>query len=118
MRTGVSTAWVVLSLVIGLKAAPTLHCGGALGTQFNLEPPANAVPQQLEAVDFIPNGVALNEDLVVGGAFDSRGVTFAAANASTPHWDASVGGYYVRRSSAPGCWLPARLAISASIARM
>jgi hypothetical protein len=103
VRTGVSTAWVVLSLVIGLEAAPTLHCGAALGTQFNLEPATNAVPQQLEAVDFIPNGVALNEDLVVGGAFDSRGVTFAGANATTPHWDASVGGYYVRRSSAAGC---------------
>jgi hypothetical protein len=103
VRTGVSTAWLVLSLAIGLHATPTLHCGAALGTQFNLEPVANAVPQQLEAVDFIPNGVALNEDLVVGGAFDSRGVTFAAANATTPHWDASVGGYYVRRSSAAGC---------------
>ena len=103
MRAGLWTAWVVLSLGIGLHANPTLQCAADLGTQFNLEPAANAVPQQLEVVDFIPNGVALNEDLVVGGAFDSRGVTFAPAKATTPHWDASVGGYYVRRSSAAGC---------------
>jgi len=103
VRTVISTAWIVLSLAIGLDATPILHCGAGLGTQFNLEPAVNAVPQQLEAVDFIPNGVALNEDLVVGGAFDSRGITFAAANATTPNWDASVGGYYVRRSSAAGC---------------
>jgi len=103
VRTVISTAWIVLSLAIGLDAAPTVHCGAGLGTQFNLEPAPNAVPQQLEAVDFIPNRVALNEDLVVGSAFDSRGVTFAAANATTPNWDASVGGYYVRRSSAAGC---------------
>jgi hypothetical protein len=103
VRAGVCAAWVVLSLGMRLHATPTLHCGAALGTQFNLEPPANAVPQQLEAVDFIPNRIALNEDLVVAGAFDSRGVTFAPANATTPHWDGSVGGYYVRRSAAEGC---------------
>jgi hypothetical protein len=103
MRTGVRTAWVVLSLGIGLHATSILHCGAARGERFNLEPATNAVPQQLEAVDFIPNRVALNQDLVVGGAFDSRGVTFATANATTPHWDASVGGYYVRRSSEAGC---------------
>ncbi len=103
VRAGICAAWVVLSLGIRLQATPTLQCGAALGTKFNLEPPAKAVPQQLEAVDFIPNRVALNEDLVVGGAFDARGVTFATANATTPHWDGSVGGYYVRRSSAAGC---------------
>ncbi|HXW89681.1 MAG TPA: sialidase family protein [Terriglobales bacterium] len=103
VRVGVCTAWVVFSLGMRLDATPILGCGAALGTKFNLEPAANAVPQQLEAVDFIPNRVALHEDLVVGGAFDSRGVTFAPAGATTPHWDASVGGYYVRRSSTAGC---------------
>src|ERR1017187_5154506 len=47
-------------------------CGAAFGARFNLEPNTHAVPQQLEAVDFIPNRIGLNEDLVVGGSYDFR----------------------------------------------
>jgi hypothetical protein len=94
---------LVFSLALSLSAATTLNCGTPFGTKFNLEPAANAVPQQFESVDFIPNRVALNEDLVVGGANDSRGVSFAAATATSAHWDGSLGGYYVRRSSKAGC---------------
>jgi len=103
LAAGIRAVLVLLALGVSLHAAPTVNCGAALGTQFNLEPAVNAVPQELEAVDFIPNRVALNEDLVVGGAYDSRGVQFAAAGVVSPHWDGSVSGYYVRRSSATGC---------------
>jgi len=53
--------------------------------RFNLEPRANAVPQNTESVDFLLNGIAAGEDLVVGAANDNR---------------SSIGGfdaYYVHR---------------------
>jgi hypothetical protein len=55
------------------------------GTRFNLEPRANALPQNTESVDFLPNRVSPGVDLVVGAANDQR---------------ASIGGYdayYVHR---------------------
>src|ERR1700680_4543619 len=96
--TGILTIFAVMALGTGLYAAPVVECGAAFGTKFNLEPAANAVPQQQENVDFIPNRIGLNEDLVVAGAFDARG--FATANAT---WDGSLSGYYVHRSTTPNC---------------
>jgi hypothetical protein len=55
------------------------------GTRFNLEPRTNALPQNTESVDFLPNRVGPGVDLVVGAANDQR---------------ASLGGfdaYYVHR---------------------
>src|SRR5579863_1497489 len=103
LDAGIRTVLVVLALGLSLHAAPTLNCGAALGTQFNLEPATNAVPQQFEAVDFLPNRIALNQDLIVAGAFDSRGVQFSSGNSSSPQWDGSVSGYYVRRAPGANC---------------
>jgi hypothetical protein len=55
------------------------------GTRFNLEPRTNAIPQNTESVDFLPNRVSSGVDLVVGTANDQR---------------ATIGGfdaYYVHR---------------------
>lgn len=103
LRTGTCTSLFVILMALGLHAAPTLNCGASLGTKFNLEPSSNAVPQQLESVDFIPNRIALNQDLVVAGAYDSRGVPFAPVTAVSSHWDGSVSGYYVHRTPTTGC---------------
>ena len=70
---GILTILTVLCLGTELRAAPSLICGAAFGTNFNLEPNTRAVPQQLESVDFIPNRVGIGLDLVVGGAYDFRG---------------------------------------------
>jgi hypothetical protein len=45
---------------------------GANGTVFNLEPAADAAPQNNSSVDFLYNGVAAGADLVVAGANDLR----------------------------------------------
>ena len=42
-----------------------MPCNGATGARFNLEPRANALPQQSEAADFLLNGVGAGEDLIV-----------------------------------------------------
>jgi hypothetical protein len=55
------------------------------GTRFNLEPRANALPQNTESVDFLPDRVGSGVDLVVGAANDQR--------ASLSGYDA----YYVHR---------------------
>ncbi|HET9409567.1 MAG TPA: hypothetical protein VFO39_20165 [Candidatus Sulfotelmatobacter sp.] len=102
LGTTILTACVTLGLSVSLHAAATVHCGATLGTRFNLEPAASAVPQEMESLDFIPNRVALNEDLVVAGAFDSRGTTFAQPSTRT-NWDGSVSGYYVRRAATTSC---------------
>jgi hypothetical protein len=94
---GIGTVLMSLTFAISLHATTGVKCGAALGTKFNLELAANAVPQELEAVDFIPNGVGLNEDLVVAGAYDIRGITTGA------NWDGSVSGYYVSRSTTSNC---------------
>jgi hypothetical protein len=96
--TVILTMFAVLTLGTVLYAAPVVECGAAFGTQFNLEPAANAVPQQQENVDFIPNRVGVDEDLVVAGAFDARGFVTASAT-----WDGSLSGYYVHRSKIPDC---------------
>jgi hypothetical protein len=115
-RTGICSLLFLLALGIQLHASPTLNCGAALGTKFNLEPAANAVPQQYETVDFIPNRISTNLDLVVAGAFDSRGTSMAPPPAGlarrqslavhrpgSAQWDGSLSGYYVGQASAAGC---------------
>ena len=47
-------------------------CGAASGTRFNLEPASMAVPQNEPPVDFILNGVALGDDLIVQHGNDRR----------------------------------------------
>src|ERR1022692_3241854 len=42
------------------------------GTSFNLEPRTNALPQNTESVDFLPNRVGPGVDLVVGAGNDQR----------------------------------------------
>jgi hypothetical protein len=98
LSTAILTMFAVLALRSGLYAAPTVECGAKVATQFNLEPASNAVPQQLENVDFIPNRVALNRDLVVAGASDARGLAPGG-----PKWDGSLSGYYVHRSTSLDC---------------
>jgi len=97
------TILAVLGLGAELHAAPTTMCGAAFGAQFNLEPVTNAVPQQLQAVDFIPNRIGLNLDLVVGGAYDFRGAGLGSPAPKGVVWDGSVSGYYVRRSTTNDC---------------
>ena len=101
-RIGILAIITLLGVGSELRAA-TVACGMAFGTQFNLEPNMHSVPQQLEAVDFIPNGVGLNEDLVVGGAYDFRGAGLGSPAPKGVVWDGSVSGYYVHRSTAKDC---------------
>ena len=73
-------------------------CNGPVGARFNLEPRANAVPQNQATADFLLNRVGPNADLVVQAANDWRG------NLSGPvNWDQSVSGYYVHRSASGDC---------------
>src|SRR2546423_1788249 len=72
-RIGILIVLTVLGLGTELHAAPSVVCGAAFGAKFNLEPNTHAVPQQLEAVDFIPNRLGPDKDLVVGGSYDIRG---------------------------------------------
>lgn len=78
------------------SSAP-VPCTGNTGARFNLEPRANAVPQQSEAADFILNGAGPGEDLVVQTANDWRGEFPSSA------WDNSVTGYYVHRAASSDC---------------
>ena len=102
-RITILTILTVLGLGTELHAAATVVCGAAFGNKFNLEPSGHAVAQQLEAVDFIPNRVGLNEDLVVGGAYDSRGAGLGMPAPPGVVWDGSVSGYYVHRSTKSDC---------------
>jgi len=102
-RIGILTILTVLGLGTELHAATSVVCSAAFGAKFNLEPDTPAVPQQLEAVDFIPNRIGLSEDLVVGGAYDFRGAGLGAPAPSGVVWDGSVSGYYVHRSTATDC---------------
>jgi hypothetical protein len=116
LRTGIYSAFFLLALGINLHASPTLNCGTAVGTKFNLEPATNAVPQLWQTVDFIPNRISTNVDLVVAGALDYRGTSVspppagfagrrsvAAPPPSGAPWDGSMSGYYVGQASAAGC---------------
>lgn len=81
---------------------PSPACGKAAGTQFNLEPRVNPLPQQQTAVDFLP-GAASGSDLIVGVANDMRLLT--SASASAPDFRGllgltSQGGFYVHRNGA------------------
>ena len=73
----------------GLDAAPSVTVEPkCTGNRFNLEPRANALPQNTESVDFLPNRVSPGVDLVVGAGNDPR---------------LSIGGfdaYYVHRQGA------------------
>ncbi len=98
--TEVPAEWLQLKENASVDAgvAPAgVPCGGAEGARFNLEPRANAVPQNQASADFLPNRVGPNEDLLVQGANDWRG------NLTTAQWDLSVSGYYVHRSATADC---------------
>jgi hypothetical protein len=101
--TGILVFLAILAFDLGLHAAPTAVCGADFGVQFNLEPNTNPVPQQLEAVDFIPNRIGPNGDLVVGGAYDFRGAGLGSPAPSGVTWAGSVSGYYVHRSTVQDC---------------
>jgi hypothetical protein len=79
------------------EAPGTVSCTGTAGARFNLEPRANAVPQNEANADFLPNRIGASEDLIVQAANDWRGNL-----AKDAHWDESVSGYYVHRT-AGGC---------------
>lgn len=102
-RTGLLMVTGAFSFGTALHAAPTAVCGADFGAKFNLEPAANAVPQQLEAVDFIPNRIGPDEDLVVGGSYDFRGTGLGSPAPKGVVWAGSVSGYYVHRSAAQDC---------------
>jgi hypothetical protein len=80
-----------------VTAAATVPCTGSSGARFNLEPRANALPQNQASADFIPNRLGSGDDLIVQGANDWRG------NVKQAHWDQSVSGYYVHSSKTPDC---------------
>ena len=100
---GILTILAPLVSGTALHATPTIVCGAAFGAQFNLEPDTHAVPQQLEAVDFIPNRIGPSEDLVVGGAYDFRGTGLGSPAPKGVIWDGSVSGYYVHRTPTSDC---------------
>lgn len=79
------------------EMAGTTPCTGIAGTRFNLEPRANAVPQNEANADFLLNRIGAGEDLIVQAANDWRGDLAPSA-----HWDQNVSGYYVHRK-AGGC---------------
>src|SRR5260370_21802587 len=102
-RIGILTILTLLGFGTELLAATSVLCGSAYGARFNLEPNTHTVPQQLEAVDFIPNRIGVDQDLVVGGSYDFRG---AGLGSPAPHgviWDGRVSGYYLHRSTAADC---------------
>ena len=72
-------------------------CSGNSGARFNLEPRANALPQNQANADFLPNRIAAGNDLIVQAANDYRG------NLTHGPWDQNVSGYYVHRSTAADC---------------
>jgi hypothetical protein len=79
-----------------VEAAGSGQCNGSAGVRFNLEPRANAVPQNEANADFLPNRIGAGEDLIVQAANDWRG------NLAPAHWDQNVSAYYVHRK-AGGC---------------
>jgi hypothetical protein len=105
MRAHIGILMILTALGWGteLRAAPSVVCSAAFGAKFNLEPDTHSVPQQLEAVDFIPNRIGAGEDLVVGGSYDFRGAGLGSLAPPGVIWDGSVSGYYVHRSAAADC---------------
>jgi hypothetical protein len=100
---GILLLLMAYGLCTDLRAAPSVVCSAAFGAKFNLEPNSHTVPQQLEVVDFIPNRIGPNEDLVVGGAYDFRGAGLGSPAPKGVVWDGSVSGYYVHRSTTTDC---------------
>jgi hypothetical protein len=76
-----------------VEAAGSGSCNGSAGARFNLEPRANAVPQNEANADFLLNRIGAGQDLIVQAANDWRG------NLAAAHWDQSVSGYYVHRKA-------------------
>ncbi len=101
-RIGMLMALAILNASAALYAAPAVACG-AFGAKFNLEPNTPAVPQQLEAVDFIPNRVGPNEDLVVTGAYDFRGAGLGSLPRGCHLGRECEQASYVHRSTTPDC---------------
>src|SRR5579862_1835954 len=64
-----------------VEAAGSGSCNGSAGARFNLEPRANAVPQNEANADFLLNRIGGGEDLIVQAANDWRG------NLAPAHWD-------------------------------
>lgn len=73
-----------------LPAGPA-PCNAPAGTRFNLEPRVNATDQSATSVDFLLNGVGMDNDLIVQMANDSRGLAQSGS------------GYYVHRSTSADC---------------
>ena len=97
--TVVPQAWLNYSTASTEPAEPaTSGCNASTGTRFNLEPRANAVPQNQASADFLYNRVGTNFDLIVQAANDWRGNLTSGVR-----WDQSVSGYYVHRSAAADC---------------
>src|SRR5258708_3467846 len=97
--TVVPAPWFRQATQAGQNSVPaTVPCAGASGAQFNLEPRTNAVPQNEATADFLPNRTGAGNDLIVQTAHDWRGLLV-----SDSHWDQSVSGYYVHRSSTADC---------------
>jgi len=97
--TVVPAPWFRQAAQAGENSVPaTVPCAGGSGAQFNLEPRANAVPQNEATADFLPNRTGAGNDLIVQTANDWRGNLV-----SDSHWDQSVSGYYVHRSSTADC---------------
>lgn len=78
-------------------ATAQVPCTGSSGARFNLEPRANAVPQNQAFADFLPNRLGTGADLIAQAANDWRG------NLTQAHWDQSVSGYYVHTSKTGDC---------------
>jgi hypothetical protein len=68
-----------------LSAQSGTGCDTVNGTQFNLEPRLNAIPQNTESVDFLLNRVSPGVDLVVGAANDERRQTVGGFDAYYVH---------------------------------
>ncbi|HET9409568.1 MAG TPA: hypothetical protein VFO39_20170 [Candidatus Sulfotelmatobacter sp.] len=81
----------------------TTGCDTVNGTQFNLEPRPNAVPQNSESVAFLLNKVGAGEDLIVGSAteFDLASRSRFVNNPAAVGVDV-LNAFYVHRSGA-GC---------------
>ena len=96
--TVIPPSWLRPTAEPASSVAPaTVPCTGNNGARFNLEPRANAFPQNEATADFLPNRVGAGDDLIVQGANDWRG------NLTNAKWDGSVSGYYVHRSTTADC---------------
>jgi hypothetical protein len=105
MKQRIAMLAILTASILGAQAyaATSVVCGAASGAKFNLEPNTHTVSQQLESVDFLPNRIGTGLDLVVGGAYDSRGTGLGSPPPMGVIWAGSVSGYYVHRSAMDDC---------------